>query len=269
MIAETKKPKLVDFIAYLQRNGRYTFAKNEAVDYLGISESAFSMSVSRAQNKQIIAQPKSGFFVIVPVEYQLAGCPPASWFIDDLMLHLGALYYVALLSAAALYGAGHQQPQVFQVITNQRIDDVKIGRVYIKFIFKSKWPKFWHHNKKTYTGYMQVSTSEGVIIDLLKYMQHSGYIDNISTVLSELSDELSKDKLKQYLDDDFVPLAHIQRFGYLLDFIEKDNLSECLYDFIKDKPLDYVLLVPGSYEEVITKNERWHINVNHEIELDI
>jgi hypothetical protein len=49
-----------------------------------------------------------------PLEYREAGGPPASWFIDDLMRFLGQPYYVGLLSAAAIHGAAHQQPMVFQ-----------------------------------------------------------------------------------------------------------------------------------------------------------
>jgi hypothetical protein len=50
-----------------------------------------------------------GVAVVVPPEYREAGCPPASWFIHDLMRFLGQPYYVALLTAAAIHGAAHQQ----------------------------------------------------------------------------------------------------------------------------------------------------------------
>lgn len=261
--------KLDEYINYLQKKGRYTFLKKEAIDYLGISEPAFRNSVSRAQKKNLLAQPKNGFFAIVPVEHQVASCPPASWFIDPLMDYLGLPYYVSLLSAATMYGAGHQQPQVFQVVTNKQIDDIKAGRIYIKFILKNKWPDYWVTERKTYTGYMKVSTPEGTIIDMIQYMHHSGYIDNIAMVLSELSDELSVDNFKKYLEGDVVPLAYIQRLGYLADFIELKELSEYLYNFIKNKPIKYIPLIPADNEEVLRKDQRWHININHEVELDI
>ena len=56
------------------------------------------------------------------------------------MKFLGKEYYVALLSAATLQGAAHQQPMEFFVITNSRIlrdkqkDDVKINFVTKKNI---------------------------------------------------------------------------------------------------------------------------------------
>ncbi|MGH7573003.1 MAG: type IV toxin-antitoxin system AbiEi family antitoxin domain-containing protein [Gemmatimonadota bacterium] len=56
-----------------------------------------------------------------------------SWLIDDLMRFLEQPYYVGLLSAAAIHGAGYQQPMVFQVITDQPTREIRIGRQRIEF----------------------------------------------------------------------------------------------------------------------------------------
>ena len=71
--------------------------------------------------------------MVVPLEYREAGCPPASWFIQPLMDFLDRPYYVGLLSAAAIHGAAHQQPMVFQVITDMVIKAARAGRVAIQF----------------------------------------------------------------------------------------------------------------------------------------
>ena len=67
------------------------------------------MTLYRLERSGAIVSPRRRF-VVVPGGYCSAGGPPAIWFIEDLMRHLGRRYYVALLSAAALHGAGHQQP---------------------------------------------------------------------------------------------------------------------------------------------------------------
>ena len=58
-----------------------------------------------------------GFYVIVPVQYRLKGVVPPPYYINELMAYLKRLYYVGLLSAAAVYGAVHQRPMETQVMT--------------------------------------------------------------------------------------------------------------------------------------------------------
>ena len=58
-----------------------------------------------------------GLYAIIPVEYSSVGMIPPVLYIDDLMKYLGRPYYISLLSAAVFYGAAHQRPQEFSVIT--------------------------------------------------------------------------------------------------------------------------------------------------------
>jgi predicted transcriptional regulator of viral defense system len=71
-----------------------------------------------------------GFYVIIPPDYSKQGIIPPYLYIDDLMKSLDTPCYVGLLSAAALYGAAHQQPTVYTVITQspapRSIDKLKI-----------------------------------------------------------------------------------------------------------------------------------------------
>jgi len=80
--------------------------------------------------KDEIAQIRQGFYVIIPPEYSKQGIIPPYLYIDDLMKSLDKPYYVGLLSAAALYGAAHQQPTGYTVITQspapRSIDKLKI-----------------------------------------------------------------------------------------------------------------------------------------------
>jgi hypothetical protein len=91
---------------------------------------------------------------VVPREYRAAGCPPASWFIDDLMRHMGRRYYVGLLTAAALHGAGHQQPMAFQVMADSAERDIEVGRVRIDFHMSSVFDGAATEPMQTETGTM-------------------------------------------------------------------------------------------------------------------
>jgi predicted transcriptional regulator of viral defense system len=81
------------------------------------SEAALKRALSRLSSKGKIVSVHKGYYVIVSYEYAAKGIVPPLLYIDGLMTFLNKPYYVSLLSAAALYGAAHQAPQVFMVNT--------------------------------------------------------------------------------------------------------------------------------------------------------
>ena len=119
-----------------QEQGLYFFTREDAIESLQFTEEAFKKAAARLAKKKRILRIRSGFFVIVPLEYRTTGILPAEWFIADLTAYLEQPYYVGLLSAASLQGAAHQQPQQFQVVTTA--PNVKSARKAWPFAFSSR-----------------------------------------------------------------------------------------------------------------------------------
>ena len=122
-----------EFIEELLGQGRYTFTRAEAARRLGTSPAAVYMSLHRLSRAKRLAMPKAGFYVIVDPQHRATGILPPEWFIHDLMQFLGQPYYVGILSAAAIHSAAHQQPMLFQVITDRPTRPARAGRVRIGF----------------------------------------------------------------------------------------------------------------------------------------
>jgi len=114
---------LYEWIEARPEEGRYVFARPDVDAVTDASAAAIKMTLYRLKQSGAIVTPRRDFFVVVPREYRAAGCPPASWFIDDLMRHMGRRYYVGLLTAAALHGAGHQQPMAFEANMAAKLTD--------------------------------------------------------------------------------------------------------------------------------------------------
>jgi hypothetical protein len=83
------------------------------------------------------------------------------------MRFLGQPYYVGLLSAAAIHGAAHQQPMVFQVITDRPTRPARAGRVRIEFHMSRQVESAPVLEVRTETGSMRVSTPETAAYDLV------------------------------------------------------------------------------------------------------
>jgi predicted transcriptional regulator of viral defense system len=256
---------LKELVDWFQASGRYTFSRREALRALKSSAPNLKRAAMRLAIKGRVVVPRRGFYVIVPLEYRAAGAPPPSWFIDQLMHHLGHPYYVGLLSAAALYGAAHQQPQEYQVMTDAPQRPIKVGRVRIRFLVKRRIDRIPTQEQKTETGILHLSSPEVTAIDLLRYTHAAGGLDNVATVLEELAERIDKQKLAEAarLDGE---LAYAQRLGHVLEAVGAQKRTSALAAWIRERNPRTTPLNPRKPVKGQRVDQRWHIVVNDKIE---
>lgn len=250
-----------------QAHGGYTFLRSDAVADSGLSAEAVKKALQRLARRGRLVKAKDYFYVITPLEYHNAGGPPASWFIHDLMAAMGLPYYVGILTAAAQHGASHQQPQEFQVITDRSVRTLTVGRTRIRFFASQYVAKAAVANIKTPTGTMRVATPETTAVDLVRFARAAGYLDNVATVLAELSSSLDPRKLLaavRLVND--VPNA--KRLGYLLDHVHAKQLSEPIHTWVERQSPRLVPLQSGRPVTDATEDRRWHVLVNQPIEVE-
>ncbi len=258
---------LRDWIEALPSRGRYVFSRAEAESVSDASSQATEVTLRRLKKRGTIIAPRRGFYVLVPPEYRVAGSPPASWFIDDLMRHLGRRYYVALLTAAALHGAGHQQPMAFQVISDADERDIEVGRVRIEFHVSRLVEAATTQDMQTETGTMAVATPETTAFDLVRFPSAAGHWSNIATVLTELAAQLDPELLAAGCDR--VARSDVQRLGWLLDYIEERDLAAALASALEGARLVPTRLSTARDASGSTLDLRWRILVNDDVEPDL
>lgn len=261
---------LTEYIAKLQMSGRYTFTQEEALSALHISHDAFRLAAYRLAKKKFLLRPMQCFYVIVPTEYQGVGAPPITWYIDSLMQNRKLEYYLGLLSAAALHGAAHQQPQVFQVITTIPVRPILAGHTRLQFLVKNNILSLGYQLIKTPTGYMKVSTPEMTAFDLVRYIKSSGYLNNVATVLSELQEQFDLERFTQLLETNSLELPYLQRMGYLLELVgANENIIILLKNWVKQHSPRFMPLRPGKTYKGMLKNKDWHLYINEQVESDL
>jgi predicted transcriptional regulator of viral defense system len=257
---------LAEYVDGLQAGGRYVFRREEAMVALGASEIAIQHAVRRLAAKARVVVPRRGFVVVVPHEYRNAGTPPPSWFIDELMKFHGHPYYVGVLSAAALHGAAHQQPQEFQVITDVALRPAHAGRLRIHFFLKKRIESTPTTEVKTATGTMRVSTPEATAFDLVRYLAAAAQLGNVATVLAELAEKLDPRRLVQAAEA-HVAVSVVQRTGLLLDQLGRAKLTDPLKAWLDEQRPTPTLLSP-SHRAAGPRDERWRVVVNESFEVD-
>lgn len=268
----TGVPKIKDWIENLEKRGRISFSLSQFLEENPeISETASRSTLSRLSKKGKVVPIHKGFYLIISSEYALRGIIPPVQFTDSLMRYLNRSYYVGTLSAAALYGAAHQAPQEFFVITEYPVmrPTVKKG-IKINYISKLTIPVNLLKERKTKSGHVIVSSEVLTAIDLVQYQNRSGGLSRVATVINELMEEISPKSFSKDLFSSSTTTA-IQRLGYILEY-ELDNnlLANSLYERslkfgskFQRIPLRQSLPFNDS-----SSDNRWRVAVNIKIEID-
>lgn len=267
MVESLRPGELAD---WLMARGRHFITTEDAAELLGVAPRDVRNSLRRPREARAMLAITKGGWIPVPPEHRSAGAPPPSHYIDALMNHLGHPYYVGFLSAAALHGAAHQAPMVFQVATPAVLRDRSIGRGRIRFIRRVDAGRRATLRKTVPTGRVTVSTPEVTVFDLVDSPRLGGGLSNIATVIGELieDDLLDPEHLAQQAGH--YPRTVTQRVGYMVE-----TMGEMI-----DSPIDLESLaaqvahaeptrLASHREQTGRRDDRWSIVVNVDIEPDL
>ena len=270
-----RRSALSSYVSRLLSAGRTVFTAEEAEQALGVGRGAFLDAAERLQRREALLNPRRGFYVVVPPQYASWGGPPPSWYIDPLMRHEGQAYYVGLLKAAELHGATHQGVMEFQVISAKRLPKIRAGRNLIAFYFRKNVEAVTAgtEGRKTDTGTMKISSAALTALDLLRYPQASGGIDNVATVLSDLGKKIDPEQLATL--SALVERPVVQRLGHLLEHLGHYALAGSMLESLQARgslpwtELDQQEVRDPDFEpEPLQRDPRWRVIVRRVPEPD-
>jgi predicted transcriptional regulator of viral defense system len=267
-----RQNKISDWINQQLSIGKYSFTLRYLHDSMpGKSDASIKLALKRLVDKKKIISVSKGFYIIISPTYQNLGILPPTMFMDDLMEYLERPYYISLLSAASLHGAAHQQPQLnFMCTTLPSMRDTKKKGIQIKYVIKRNFPKSHITQKKTESGYVNVSDPILTCLDLINFYKTIGGFNRAATVIDELSEEIRENDIN-YSILQLSSMANIQRLGYLWEYeCGQVGLSNVLFKVMKEHSCSFKTynLNPSKDLQKQINGNRWNINVNTEIEID-
>ena len=260
------------WIEEMQSSGKSCFTFSEALErFSSVRSDSLKRGLTRLVSKRRICSVWKGFYVIVPIEYQSKGIIPAVYYIDQLMKFLGRDYYISLLNAAEFYGAAHQRPMEFSVMTTPpSLRSTLKKDIKINFNNKSVILAQYTEQRKTPTSYVRISSSELTATDLIQFEKVIGGLNRASTVLCELAENCRFKKLKADFFE-YVPTPVILRLGYLLEnVLEFQSQANDLYLCVKKQGISFrkTPLKSGKSVANCETNKKWKIIINEQIEID-
>jgi predicted transcriptional regulator of viral defense system len=258
---------LEDYVNKIRSQGRYVFTWTELKGQFDISDKALNQALYRLKTKRKVTQIRKGFYAIITPEYSHQGMLPVNLFIDDMMKSLNKRYYVGLISAAALYGAAHQQPMEFFVVTEKpALRDIRAKKLKLSFYIKKGWSEEDIIQKKTDAGYINVSSPELTALDLLYYKSIG--LNQAVTILKELVEEIKPQDLLRAAKR-YPQVAAIQRLGYILDKeLQNEKLSEVLKKVLQGKRI-FPVPLSNDRDKSGDIDDTWRIIKNIKVESDI
>ena len=235
------------------------------------SDQIMKNELNRLCSNKTIVNVYRGFYVIIPVHYVLRGSVPATYYIDQLMTYLSKPYYVCMLSAAELLGVAHQRPQQFSVMTTYpRRQLVTTRNVTTDWFYRDTLPEDALVIKNTETGTIRISNSLLTAADLVQNQQHVGGLSRVATILEELTEQIDIDSQFPALIS-FVKTVTWQRLGYILENVIEDRVtSDKLFEQLRASSarMVYKPLSTSAEDNPSSRDRRWKININVEIETD-
>ncbi|MER8460729.1 type IV toxin-antitoxin system AbiEi family antitoxin [Mesorhizobium sp. M0482] len=270
-----QRSALSTYVAGLLSAGRVVFTNEEVTQALGVERGAFLDAAERLQRRKALLSPRQGFYIAVPPQFASWGAPPPPWYIDPLMRYERQHYYVGLLKAAELHGATHQAVMEFQVVTAKRLPKIRAGRNLIVFYYRKDMAAVMAgvEERKTDTGTMKISSPALTALDLLRYPQAAGGIDNLATVLTDLAGRIDPAQLAALSDAAERPV--VQRLGHLLDRLGHTDRAEPMRAALHARgaaawtELDRrEARDPDFAQEPQERDERWRVIVRRVPELD-
>ncbi len=271
---EAKQLRLDDWVDDLQKRGLNSFSLSQAREaFKNISDDALTLSLARYSKKEKIVSILRGYYLIISPKYAAMKVIPPANFIDALMKSLNRPYYVGLLSAAALQGASHQQPQEFFVFTDlPAMRPINKNGLKVNFLSLVHFPKDDFFEKiKTEVGYLNISQAPLTALDLLYFESRIGGLSRAAVVLSELVENIKPTHFTNKLLS-AAKISTIQRLGYLFEeVLKRSDLADALYKYHEqvDVKFNKIKLDPSCESDGFTVNDKWKIIVNSTIELDL
>lgn len=229
---------------------------------------SINTELSRQVSRGRVQSVYRGFYVIVPVQYQLKGVIPPAYYVDGLMEYVGKPYYLGLLSAAAMHGASHQRAMKTQVMTVvPRIKESGKNSL-LDWNYRQEIPEAFVVEKNAEIGTLRYSGPELTAVDLVQFASHVGGYQRVATVLAELMDSVDMEKMGELLR--FTTVATIQRLGYLLECVlSRQDQADALFQVLKAQGTwNSILLSNGQDRREGAPANRWHVNGNIDIEVD-
>ncbi len=211
--------------------GMVSFSMDDLTKSTGLSEIAARNQLLHLGESIKRVTPRQAFFLIVTPEHRAFGIPPVDLWLGDYFTWLGRPYYLALQSAAAIYGSSGQAIQETQVMTDVPMRNILFSRARLRFYTKSGLSHSLTQQASNAAAPLLVSTVETTAFDLVRYASNIGGIERVAETIRPMIPLMRPRQLEKMLEAEN-ELACAQRLGYILIKAGEEKLAGVVMDWL-------------------------------------
>lgn len=257
-------PELADWAL---SHGIGALTTEEIAHLIGTPSNQVKQRMAPLRKKGLVFSPARSLWVPVPAEYRTWGAPDPMLYIDDMMAHLGVDYCVGWLTAAALHGASHHAAQVFQVAVDRQVRDRAFGRSRLEFFERGYVGSVSLAAPTHGVSRSKVSSPGTTMLMLAADVGQCGGIHNVANLVLELAEESPGFERELASDAPLFSDAASRRIGWLLDEFGEGAPAQ-LTEYCATLKSEASFLSPLA-QRTGSRNRRWNIVVNEEVEPDV
>jgi predicted transcriptional regulator of viral defense system len=260
--------KATELATWLLSRGVSSATTDDIAALLTIPKNQVPQRLAPLKKRGELVALANGLWAPVPPEYLTWGAPPAVDIIDALMNYLSLDYYVGWLSAAALHGASHHAPQVFQVAVSRAVRAKTIGRSKLQFYQRNRLHLVALTKTESKNGAVLISNKETTMLDIASDIGYVGGISNAANLIIEMCEAGVPDLYAITALSSHYPTSAIRRLGYLMERFADVPGWEQLKVISDQRSATVSLLDPLSANlGVIDRN--WMLKINQEVDPDV
>lgn len=214
--------------------GQCAFSMTDIVAGTGLSSIAARFQLLRLGPKVVRVSPRQPFFLIVAPEHRSLGAPPVGGWLHDYFHWLGRPYYLALQSAASLYGSNPQAVQVTQIMTDRPMRPIRVGRTRLRFLVKRHIDCTPTLQPEGAVAPIRVSTPEATAYDLVRHADVIGGMERAAETLGPFASRLRRRELRRVLAGEG-KVSVAQRLGFVLEAMGESALAKVVQEWLSDQ----------------------------------
>lgn len=253
---------------WLLSRGVPAFSTTEAAHLLGIPVDHVRQRLAAPRHRSEIVSAGRGLWIAVPPDRKEWGAPEPIAYIDAAMSIIGADYCVGWLSAAALYGASHQAPQVFQVAVDHPVSERSVGRSLLRFFVRKNVCQLPQRRISLAAGTANVAAPETVALMLASDEDLAGGLDNAATAICELAEIGCLSDVDLAHAASFFPAAAPRRLGFILEQFGESGDWPKLAEHCRLRP-EAPSYLSANAKKAGRHNERWNLVENRKVDPDL
>jgi predicted transcriptional regulator of viral defense system len=219
-------PKEAMLVAKWESEKKTTIRASDVQELLGCSKSYAYFLLHNLEQKDWLERVAKGLYQFIPLSY---GYPERISPVNSFVIGASLVnpYYFSYYTSNSYYGFTTQIPFTLFIATTKKKPDVEWASSVFKFVTLSKRKFFGYTAKKAFDAKVNMAEPEKSIVDSFDKPRYAGGIEQLARIVWRGFRKVDTKKVVDYalkMDSHSI----VQRLGFMISFLEKEELLESL-----------------------------------------